>query len=79
MYSKPLELCIGGDAQKTKNDAALRRSKKFSDVFTHLDTITAFYRRTDRQTDRRTDMVKQYRILHADSSYNNIYALSKSF
>jgi len=37
----PLELGIGARGQKSSNDGATRWSKKFSDRFSHLDTIPA--------------------------------------
>ena len=40
--------------------------KKFDDNCLHLDTVPQRDDgRTDRQTDRQTGMVKQYRALHA--------------
>jgi len=40
------------------------RWKKFDESYNRFDTMPAFYRETDRQTDR---TVKQYRALHASA------------
>ena len=39
--------------------------KKVDDMCIHLDTIPQRDIRTDRQTDRRTELLNQYRALHA--------------
>ena len=38
---------------------------KFNDMVIHIDTLSAFYRQTDRQTDGLTELVVRYHSLHA--------------
>ena len=54
-----MEFCNGGGAQN-KNDVLLGR-QKCEDMCIRLDTKPAL----DRQTDGRTELVTQYRSLHA--------------
>jgi len=48
---------------------SLLECQEHDDTFIHLDTIPALDRQTDRQTDGqidgRTEMVEQYRAVHA--------------
>ena len=65
----PLEaFCNGGWAQRARM-LSLLECQEHDDTFIHLDTIPALDRQTDRQTDGqidgRTEMVEQYRAVHA--------------
>jgi len=66
---KPLELCNGTGAHKSRRMSLLQKVLKFDDVLIRLDTIPAYVlptdRQTDGQTDRQTELVKQYRAPHA--------------
>jgi len=57
MREFPLEFCNGGNAQKNWSRAPTRWWKEFDDMFIRLEC--------DGQTDGRTDLLKQYRVLYA--------------
>ena len=48
-----------------KNYAAARMSKTFDDASIRFDTVPALVRQRNLQTDRQTELVKQYRDLRA--------------
>ena len=60
-----LEFCNSGGVRKNRM-TLLTAVKKCDDMSIRFDTVSALDR-VDRHTDRRTEMVKQYRALHADA------------
>jgi len=56
-----LYFCNGDGATKNSNDATTIMSKKCDDMSIPFDTVLAL----DTQTNSLTELVKQYRTLHA--------------
>jgi len=61
----PFEFCNGGGLKKTRMKPVAESQKKFDDMSIRLRVDTMLQDWTDGRTDTRTDLLKQYRALHA--------------